>query len=45
MKRKLGCLRKSPAILAKKDVPRVHSWGKEHGDNVTVVGCGNDVGW
>lgn len=38
------CLHKSPSVLAKKGARRVHSRGKEHGENVTVVGCGNAVG-
>lgn len=39
------CLHKSPTVIAKKGVRRVHSRGKEHGENVTVVGCGNGVGF
>lgn len=37
------CLHKSLVILAKKGVRRVHSRGKEHGENLTFVGCGNGV--
>lgn len=38
------CLYKSPTMLAKKGARCVHSRGKEHGENVTVVGCGNGIG-
>ncbi len=38
------CLHKSPTVLSGKGVRRVHSRGKEHGESVTVVGCGNAVG-
>lgn len=35
------CLHKSPVVLAKKGARRVHSRLKEHGENVTIVACGN----
>lgn len=38
------CLHKSPAVLAKKGSKRVHFRGKEHGENVTMVACGNALG-
>lgn len=42
-----GCrlhLHKDPRVLAQKGASRVHIVGKEHGESVTVVACGNAVG-
>ena len=38
------CLHKSPVVLAKKGSKRVHYRGKEHGENVTIVGTGSALG-
>jgi hypothetical protein len=38
------CRHKSPNVLAKKGVRRVHSKGKEHGENVTCVAAGSAIG-
>lgn len=38
------CLHKSPKVLAKKGAKRVHQRGKEHGENVSIVGCVNAIG-
>ncbi|KAI5725143.1 hypothetical protein M8J77_011509 [Diaphorina citri] len=42
-----GCqlsLHKQPQVLAKKGSHRVHYRGKEHGENVTIVGCSSATG-
>lgn len=42
-----GCrlsLHRQPYVLAKTGSKRVHYRGKEHGENVTIVACGNAVG-
>ena len=42
-----GCrlhLHKDPAVYAKKGSKRVHFVSKEHGESVTIVGCGNAIG-
>lgn len=42
-----GCrlhLHKDPRVLTQKGASRVHIVGKEHGESVTVVACGNAVG-
>ncbi|XP_047108165.1 uncharacterized protein LOC124776966 [Schistocerca piceifrons] len=42
-----GCrlaLYKSPGVLAKKGVRRLHFVASEHGENVTIVSCGNAIG-
>lgn len=38
------CLHKSLKVMAGKGSHRVHSRGKEHGENITVVGCVNATG-
>ena len=42
-----GCrlsLHRQPYVLAKTGSRRVHYRGKEHGENVTIVSCGNALG-
>lgn len=42
-----GCrlsLHRQPVVLARKGSRRVHYRGKEHGENVTIVSCGNALG-
>ncbi|XP_063241735.1 uncharacterized protein LOC134541920 [Bacillus rossius redtenbacheri] len=42
-----GCrlsLHRQPFVLAKTGSRRVHFRGKEHGENVTIVSCGNALG-
>ena len=42
-----GCrlsLHRQPQVLAKTGSKRVHYRGKEHGENVTIVSCGNALG-
>lgn len=42
-----GCrlsLHRQPYVLTKKGSRRVHYRGKEHGENVTIVSCGNALG-
>lgn len=42
-----GCrlhLHKDPQVYAKKGSKRVHYVSKEHGESVTIVGCGNAIG-
>ncbi|KAG5891635.1 hypothetical protein JTB14_001805 [Gonioctena quinquepunctata] len=42
-----GCRRtihKQQTMLAKKDAKRVHFTAPEHGEHVSIVGCGNALG-
>lgn len=42
-----GCrltLHRQPIVLAEKGTERVHMQASEHGENVTIVGCGNALG-
>ena len=44
---KKGCrlsLPRQPYVLTKTGSRRVHYRGKEHGENVTIVSCGNALG-
>lgn len=38
------CLHKAPLVLARKGSKRVHNIASEHGQNVTIVSCGNALG-
>lgn len=38
------CLHKSPSVITEKGTRNVHFRGKEHGESLTVVGCGNAIG-
>lgn len=38
------CLHHQQKVLAQKGVRRVHVVGNEHGENVTIVSCGNAMG-
>lgn len=38
------CLHKAPVVLARKGAKRVHNIASEHGENVTIVSCGNALG-